>query len=206
MRARHPAASALLAALVAVASCSTEPLDPVVVAAENLLASFDPTEDPDGGFAALNRFVAEQPDLAADVAAGLVHVDDDHTRYAAVYVLALTVRTNDQAAALRAAYEDELPYVRALAAGSLIGLGDVSAIEELIELTTTTDEVLGSEPSLFVDRFASRTLTAYTGEDFGVLQARGSSEREAARERWLRWWERVRDDIRWDAGAGRYET
>ena len=187
-------------------ACTASTTDPFIEAGEDLLETFDPDSDPEGGFASLNRFAAERPTLAADTARGLVEAEEDNTRYAAVYVLGLTADAEDERQALRGALDDRLSYLRAIAAGSLIGLGEAGAIPVLIDLLAITDEIPGSLPSTFVDRFASDTLTAYTGEDFGVMEARGSEARARAQARWRDWFDSVRGSIRWDPAAARYET
>jgi hypothetical protein len=187
-------------------ACTPETTDPLIEAGEDLLETFDPNTDPESGFASLNRFAAERPGLAADTAQGLVEAREDDTRYAAVYVLGLTADGEDELEALRRVADDPLSYLRAIAAGALIGVGEVDAIPALIDLLVATDEIPGSLPSTFVDRFASDVLTSYTGQDFGVREARGSAARAEAQGRWRDWFESVRGTIRWDPGSGRYVT
>jgi hypothetical protein len=197
---------ALACALSVLAACTPDTTDPLIEAGEDLLEAFDPNADPDDGFGALNRLAAEQPDLAADVARGLLDAEEANTRYAAVYVLALTAEAPDEVEALRSALDADEAHLRAVAGGSLIGLGEAAAIPALIELLTATDEIPGSKPSTFVDRFSSVALTTYTGEDFGVLEAGGSRARQEAQQRWRDWFESVRESLRWDPEARRYEA
>lgn len=186
----------------ALTACVGRTPDPLAEAGRDLLV--ESRLPSDRAFADLNRFVAEQPGLAATAAAGLVEAEDEGTRYAAVYVLALAADGQEDLSALRAALDDEATHLRALAAGSLVGLGEIAAIPVLIELLTVTDQIPGSIPATFVDRFASGALSAYTGQDFGILDARSGAAREAARERWRDWWTDVADDIRWEAASARY--
>ncbi|MCA1727301.1 MAG: hypothetical protein LC722_06545, partial [Actinobacteria bacterium] len=138
-------------------ACSATTTDPLVRAGQDLLRTTRPPSD--RAFADLNRFVAEQPGVAAVSASGLIEEPEETTRYAAVYTLALTAQGEGDIGALAGALDDQAEYLRALAAGSLIGLGHREAIPVLIELLSVTDEIPGSVPALFVDRFSSRALT-----------------------------------------------
>lgn len=195
-----------LALACALLACTPDTVDPLVEAGEDLLEAFDPASNPDEGFGALNRLVAEQPALAAEVAAGLLGAEEADTRYAAVYVLALTAVDREEVGALRTVLESDTPHLRAIAATSLLGLGELGAIPVLIELLVATDEIPASRPSMFVDRFSSEALTAYTGENFGVVEAAGSTARMRAQERWRSWYARVRDTLHWNPEARRYEA
>lgn len=195
-----------LALSCALIACTPDTVDPLIEAGEDLLKAFDPASNPDEGFGALNRLVAEQPALAAEVAAGLLTAEEPDTRYAAVYVLALTAVDREEVGALRTVLRSETPHLRAIAAASLLGLGELAAIPVLIELLAATDEIPASRPSAFVDRFSSEALTAYTGEDFGVVEADGSMARIEAQQRWRDWYASVRDTLRWNPDTRRYEA
>jgi hypothetical protein len=123
-----------------------------------------------------------------------------------VYVLALTAVDREEVGALRTVLDADTSHLRAIAAASLLGLGELRAIPVLIELLVATDEIPASRPPAFVDRFSSEALTAYTGEDFGVVEAVGSRARMQAQQRWRNWYDRVRDTLHWNPEARRYEA
>jgi hypothetical protein len=182
--------------------CTARTADPLVEAGQSFLRTARPPSDE--AFVELNRFVSEQPDVAARAAAGLVEAAQEEVRYAAIYVLGLTAAGPADSAALKRALDDDAVHLRTIAAGSLIGLGDKDAIPVLIELLAETDEIPGSVPPMFVDRFSSQALTAYTGEDYGLLEATSGDLRTLALGRWRTWWDNVKDTLHWDPATKKY--
>lgn len=211
---RRPGAKAagrLLVLLAASAACNlirapgpatpTPALKPSPEA--NVLAAFDASDE---SWVALHHAVQEAPQDVIREATELLGSADPAARFAAVYALGLTVDAS-QVHRLRPALSDPNPHLRTMAAGALIGLGEVESIPILIEALAGEENLPFVEPPTRAWTIAHAALTHYTEQDFGLLEAIQSGDevgRQAALAAWQAWWAEAGPDLTWDAASQRY--
>jgi len=169
----------------------------------NVVAEFDASDE---SWADLHRAVQETPGDVIREAEELLGSPDLSTRFAAVYALGLTV-DESQAYLLVPALSDQNQGLRTIAAGALIGLGEVESIPILIEALVGDESLPYLEPPTRAWTLAHAALIHYTGRDFGFLEAVRSDDvvaRQTAVAAWQLWWAEAGLDLTWDAASQRY--
>jgi len=153
--------------------------------AVDAVKSFDPAGE--DSIARLNEIASSGGDFVPDLAPLLQDEDADPSqRWAALYLVALLTDSDEEIAVLKPVLEDSDEIFRAMAAGSLAGLGVTDALPVLIESLSSDQDLPFSDPPLPLSAHARLTLEHYTGESFD--DAGG----------WQDWWDEVKGDIRWD--------
>ncbi|HET7010583.1 MAG TPA: HEAT repeat domain-containing protein [Anaerolineales bacterium] len=158
-----------------------------------MIESFDGSEET---WAALHAALENDPQAVAAQASAALSSPDPDERFPAVYALGLIV-DETTVGLLRPALDDPEPALRAIAAGSLIGLGEAASVPVLIE-ATASDEVLPfSHPPRLLWMFADDALRSYTGVDFGLDLASQDVQRATA-DAWQAWWAANGASLTWD--------
>jgi len=126
--------------------------------------TFDP-DDIDRSIRRLNAGVA----LGADLIAPLTPLLDDNdptVRWAAIYMMSLVAVSPVDADLLMPALSDAEPTNRVVAAGALVGLGRVEAVNVLVDAIDSQDALPFDPLSRQIGDLAREALEYYTGNTF----------------------------------------
>jgi hypothetical protein len=98
--------------------------------------------------------------------------------------------------------ENEDAAVRAMAGAALLSLGEPSAFDALVGLAGDGQVLRGSEPPVSLSRFATATLTRYTGIDLGSTEGASAGDLAAAGATWSAWLDDHRSSLTFDPQTG----
>jgi HEAT repeat protein len=160
----------------------------------------------DAAFGALDLAMESNPAAVIEQARSALTSENPNVRFAAVYALGLSVDAGS-ADILVPVLANPDPGLRLIAAGALSGLGIKESLPVLIEALGSDETVPYSHPPQPQWTFAESALVAYTGQDFGVVEAVTADDqaaRQAALDAWRAWWHANGEGLVWDAGAERY--
>jgi hypothetical protein len=172
-------------------------------APEQLITGFSDAPNPDAIFYALNK--ASATDSAALRKAALAYIgdNDQKTRYAALYALALTA-TQDDAEALARFLTSPIADQRLLAVATLAGLRDKRALPVLIAALDRNEPLMYRGPGERASTFAQKQLIYFTSQDFGLKTARTAEQIAATKPMWERWWQGTGDSVHYDPQTRRF--
>jgi HEAT repeat protein len=146
--------------------------------------AFDPAE-PDTVLA-LNDVVAAGSDDAVPDLLALLNDEDANRQWAGLYLALLLTDSEDEIELLRPLLTHEEPVFRAMAAGTLAGLGEVESLAVLVEALASDADLPYSDPPRRLADYARIGLEALTGEEFADASG------------WERWWQEAEGNLTWD--------
>ena len=155
-------------------------------------------------FAVLNAQARTHRDELRTAALAHLHDRDANLHYAAVYALELTAEPGKGSAELEQMLGAASATDRMLAAGSLISMGDKTAIPVLIAALSSSAPLAYQDPEQSAFEFAQAELGYYTSQDFGLKAATGLAAVSATQPAWQKWWATRGSALRFDSTTRKY--
>jgi HEAT repeat protein len=172
-------------------------------APERLITGFSDAPNPDAILYAINKASAADSAPLRKAALAYIGDNDQKTRYAALYALALTAKQDD-AEALAKFLTSPIADERLLAAATLAGLRDKRALPVLIATLDQDEPLAYREAGERASTFAQKQLLHFTSQDFGLKAARTPEQIATTKPEWDRWWQKAGDSVHYDPQTRRF--